>query len=267
MSSGNRNHNESESVSEYAGGSAGEWVGTEILDFQCRRDPLKRQRITNNIVKKSDIKADTRIAGDISWYGRIGKRIVDIVGAFILLAMLFPFFLALAVCIKLDSPGPVFFRQKRTGLLGRRFSMWKFRTMVKDAEAMKEKLRHLSHHAADSPDFKIANDPRISRIGRYLRKSSLDELPNLINVIIGDMSLVGPRPTSFDFDTYHDNHLARLAVKPGMTGLWQISGRSELDFDERVRLDQLYIEKQSFWFDMEILLKTPFKVISGRGAY
>ena len=145
--------------------------------------------------------------------------------------------------------------------------MYKFRTMRKDAEKLKDSLRPLNNHAPGSPDFKIKNDPRVTRIGRILRRTSLDELPNLLSVIRGDMSVVGPRPTSFDVDAYADWHLARLAVPSGITGLWQISGRAEVDFDERVKLDCRYIQDQSFWLDLKILALTPFRVLGGRGAY
>jgi lipopolysaccharide/colanic/teichoic acid biosynthesis glycosyltransferase len=138
--------------------------------------------------------------------------------------------------------------------------------MLMDAELQKESLRPLSHHGPDSPDFKIRNDPRVTRVGRILRRLSIDEVPNLINVVRGDMSLVGPRPTSFTIDRYEDWHLDRLAVLPGVTGLWQISGRSEIGFDERVRLDCQYIEHQSFWLDVRILGATPLRVLGGRGA-
>lgn len=144
--------------------------------------------------------------------------------------------------------------------------MYKFRTMVANAEALKDSLRHLNKHGAESIDFKIDKDPRITSIGGWLRRSSLDELPNLINVVTGDMRLVGPRPTSFNAYRYHDNHLARLSIYPGMTGLWQISGRSNIDFDQRVELDLSYINEQSLMLDLKILLKTPFKVFTGHGA-
>jgi lipopolysaccharide/colanic/teichoic acid biosynthesis glycosyltransferase len=172
----------------------------------------------------------------------------------------------LALAIKFTSPGPVMFVQKRTGYRGRKFGMYKFRTMVANAEELKESLRHLNKHGADAIDFKIDKDPRITGIGGFLRRTSLDELPNLINVVTGDMRLVGPRPTSFNAYRYKDNHLARLSIYPGMTGLWQISGRSNIDFDQRVELDLSYIAEQSLLLDLKILLKTPFKVFSGHGA-
>jgi lipopolysaccharide/colanic/teichoic acid biosynthesis glycosyltransferase len=171
----------------------------------------------------------------------------------------------IALAIKLDSPGPVLFKQQRTGYLGRRFELLKFRTMVRDAEQQKEQLRHLSIHGQHSPDFKLRDDPRVTRIGRLLRPSSLDELPNLINVLRGEMALVGPRPTSFVASTYAPHQLARLAIRPGVTGLWQISGRSDLDFCTRTELDVEYINRASLWLDLRILLITPFK--ASKGAY
>jgi len=202
-----------------------------------------------------------------TWCLSRGKRLLDVVSALAILALISPLFLVLALAIKVDSEGPVFFRQWRTGFGGKRFRMYKFRTMRKDAEKLKDSLRPLNNHAPGSPDFKIKNDPRVTRIGRILRRTSLDELPNLLSVIRGDMSVVGPRPTSFDVDAYADWHLARLAVPSGITGLWQISGRAEVDFDERVKLDCRYIQDQSFWLDLKILALTPFRVLGGRGAY
>ncbi len=170
-----------------------------------------------------------------------------------------------AVMIWLDDPGPIFFTQLRTGLGGKRFRMYKFRTMLRNAEELKDQLAHLNK--LSGPDFKIANDPRVTRIGRVLRRTSLDELPQILNVLKGDMTLVGPRPTSFDASTYDLCHTERLEVRPGVTGLWQISGRSDVDFDERLRLDIEYIENQSFWLDLTILYRTVVVVVVGRGAY
>ena len=143
--------------------------------------------------------------------------------------------------------------------------MHKFRTMVENAEELKKDLAHLN--VLTLPDFKIIDDPRVTRVGKFLRKTSLDELPQIFNVLKGDMSLVGPRPTSFEASTYTLWHTERLEVKPGITGLWQISGRSDIDFDERVRLDRKYIERQSFWFDLQILFGTFAAVLNRKGAY
>ncbi|HLE52959.1 MAG TPA: sugar transferase, partial [Anaerolineales bacterium] len=169
------------------------------------------------------------------------------------------------VLIYLDDPGPIFFKQNRTGKGGRRFGMYKFRTMVTNAEQLKIKFAHLNE--LTWPDFKITDDPRVTRLGGFLRKTSLDELPQVINVIKGDMSLVGPRPTSFDVSTYSLWHTERLEVLPGITGLWQVRGRSDVDFNERLRMDIEYIEKQSFWLDIQILFQTVATVFSQRGAY
>jgi lipopolysaccharide/colanic/teichoic acid biosynthesis glycosyltransferase len=201
------------------------------------------------------------------WCLSRGKRVLDLVSSATLLLLVSPLFLLIAIAIKLDSPGPVFYRQLRTGFGGRRFRMYKFRTMRKDADKLKESLRSLNCHGPNSPDFKIRQDPRVTRVGRLLRRMSLDEFPNLLSVLRGDMSIVGPRPTSFDVDVYADWHLARLQVPSGITGLWQISGRADLDFDDRVKLDCRYIEQQSLWLDLKILALTPFRVLGGRGAY
>ncbi len=164
-----------------------------------------------------------------------------------------------------EDGGPVFFVQERTGYKGKRFKMIKFRTMVTDAENRKQELLHLNE--LQWPDFKIRNDPRITKIGRLLRRTSLDEIPQVLNILRGDMSFVGPRPTSFPSETYLPWQMARLEAVPGLTGLWQISGRSDLDFDERVRLDIEYIEKQSFLYDLTILLRTFSSVQQQKGAY
>ncbi len=200
------------------------------------------------------------------WCVSRAKRAVDIVLALVTLLLALPVLIPIAIAIKLEGPGPIFFKQWRTGLLGNRFRMWKFRTMVIDAEKLKDRIMHLNQHSKDGPDFKIVDDPRITRVGHFLRKTSLDELPNLISVLQGHMSLIGPRPTSFGVENYEDWHLVRLTVPPGITGLWQISGRSEVDFDDRVKLDYQYIRNQSAMLDLKILLKTPMSVLGGKGA-
>lgn len=230
-----------------------------------RLDPSLRKMIGENLYVQNRGWISGR-AGGRPWNLSRTKRWLDAAGALILLTLLAPLLLGIALLIKRHSPGPVFFVQQRTGYRGRRFGMIKFRTMVVNAEALKESLRHLNKHGADSVDFKIEDDPRVTPIGRWLRKTSLDELPNLINVVLGDMRLVGPRPTSFNAARYHSHHLGRLSTYPGMTGLWQISGRSDVDFDERVTLDMQYIQRQSPLQDLRILLKTPAKVLSGQGA-
>jgi lipopolysaccharide/colanic/teichoic acid biosynthesis glycosyltransferase len=170
-----------------------------------------------------------------------------------------------AVLIRLDDGGPVIFIQERTGKGGRRFRMFKFRTMVPNAQALKAQLLHLNEHSG--PDFKITHDPRVTRVGAFLRKTSLDELPQIVNVLRGDMSLVGPRPTSFAMQTYDLWHTERLEVVPGLTGLWQVNGRGDLDFDDRVRLDIEYIERRCLRLDLEILVRTAAAVFKQQGAY
>ena len=230
-----------------------------------RLDPEHRMRLDTAIHMQGRGWMTGRDGGR-PWTLSRTNRVVACLGALVILLLLSPVLLGLALVIKFSSPGPVMFVQKRTGYRGRLFGMYKFRTMVTNAEELKESLRHLNKHGADAIDFKIDNDPRITPIGSFLRRSSLDELPNLINVVSGDMRLVGPRPTSFNAYRYKDSHLARLSIYPGMTGLWQISGRSNIDFDQRVELDLSYIAEQSLWLDLKILMITPFKVFSGHGA-
>jgi exopolysaccharide biosynthesis polyprenyl glycosylphosphotransferase len=198
----------------------------------------------------------------------ISKRIVDVVFSGILLIALSPILLLIALAIRLDSPGSPLFFQERAGLGGRRFRMIKFRTMREGADFQKQDLAHLNH-TGDARLFKIPDDPRTTRLGRYLRRWSLDELPQLANVLIGEMSLIGPRPFfESDFKEYEDHHFRRLDAKPGITGLWQVSGRSEvLDFEDVVYLDRQYIEQWSFWLDMSILFRTIPSVLRRTGAF
>lgn len=197
---------------------------------------------------------------------RKAKRMMDLTIIFATLVFVLPVLLLCALLIKLESPGgPVLFRQKRTGKGGRPFYIFKFRTMIPNAEEMKKELAHLNE--LQWPDFKIANDPRITRMGRILRKTSLDEMPQLLNVLRGEMSLVGPRPTSFLPETYQLWHTERLDVMPGITGLWQILGRGSMEFDERVRLDVAYVERRCLWLDFQILLRTFTVVLDQRGAH
>jgi lipopolysaccharide/colanic/teichoic acid biosynthesis glycosyltransferase len=196
---------------------------------------------------------------------QFAKRTVDVIVASFVLLLALPVLIVAAIAIKVTSPGgPVFFRQQRTGYLGRQFTLWKFRTMVPDAEARKAELAHLN--ARTWPDFKVEHDPRITRVGRLLRASSIDELPQLYNVLRGDMSLVGPRPTSLPQDKYALWQYERFDVRPGLTGLWQIAGRESSSFDHRLRLDIAYATRQSLWLDLVILVRTIPVVVFGRGA-
>jgi exopolysaccharide biosynthesis polyprenyl glycosylphosphotransferase len=207
-----------------------------------------------------------RSAPEASWQG-IAKQVVDLLGALVMLTVLSPLFLLVAVLIRLTSPGPVFFRQLRCGLNGAPFTMYKFRTMVTDAEQRKEELAKFNEMSG--PVFKMTQDPRVVPVGRLLRKYSIDEWPQLWNVLRGEMSLVGPRPLPVEEVRRFDDlaHRRRLSVKPGLTCLWQVSGRNKVvDFKEWVRLDLEYIDNWSLWLDVKILLRTIPAVISGAGA-
>lgn len=197
---------------------------------------------------------------------RFIKRTMDIFGAGILIVAFSPLLALLALLVRFDSQGPVLFRQERVGTAGEHFRMFKFRSMVVDAESRLEQLR--ANHEGNEVLFKLINDPRITRVGRVLRKFSLDELPQLFNVLGGSMSLVGPRPPlAAEVERYDIRAHRRLLVRPGMTGLWQVSGRSLLSWDETVRLDLYYVENWSFLGDLTILLRT-FKAVLGRhGAF
>lgn len=208
----------------------------------------------------------------LSWRWLVGgahvtKRMLDVFGSLCALLALSPVFLAVAILIKLEDRGPVFFRQVRVGRFGRQFHMFKFRSMRVNAEQrLKELLARNQHHVGVT--FKIKDDPRITRIGRFIRKYSIDELPQFYNVLIGDMSLVGPRPpVPREVALYSLADRRRLAVKPGITCIWQISGRAEIDFPGQVQLDVRYIESRSLREDVKILLKTVPAVLSGNGAY
>jgi exopolysaccharide biosynthesis polyprenyl glycosylphosphotransferase len=207
-----------------------------------------------------------RTAPEASWQGLV-KQFMDIFGAAILLVVLAPVFLVIAVAIKFTSPGPVFFKQQRSGLSGAPFTLYKFRTMVTNAEQFKHELEAMNEMTG--PVFKVTNDPRVTRVGKFLRKYSLDELPQLYNVLRAEMSLVGPRPLPVDEVRRFDNlaHRRRLSMKPGLTCLWQVSGRNQIsDFKEWVRLDLQYIDHWTLWLDLKILFLTLPAVLRGTGA-
>jgi lipopolysaccharide/colanic/teichoic acid biosynthesis glycosyltransferase len=193
------------------------------------------------------------------------KRFLDIVGTLAGIVALSPLLLAVACFIKLDG-GPIFFSQDRVGVGGRKFKMWKFRSMVVNAEALKEKLEALNE--SGGPTFKMKNDPRITPIGRFIRKYSIDELPQLWNVLVGDMTIVGPRPAlPKEVAKYKVWQAERLSVKPGLTCIWQTSGRSAIKFDDWMRMDRRYISSQNFAADVKLIAKTVAVVIKGDGAY
>ncbi|MFE9023231.1 sugar transferase [Streptomyces sp. NPDC007808] len=194
------------------------------------------------------------------------KAVTDQVGALVLLVALAPLFVVLALAVRLNSPGPVLYRQTRVGRDNRHFPMWKFRTMVVDADRMKTELAPANEH--DGPMFKLRQDPRVTSVGRFLRRHSLDELPQLVNVLLGHMSLVGPRPPLPEEVARYDRvEMRRLSVKPGLTGLWQVSGRSDLSWHETVSLDLRYVDNWSWTWDMAVMARTVRAVLDGRGAY
>ena len=194
------------------------------------------------------------------------KRSVDIGASIALLILLSPLLFAVAVGVKLSSPGPVFFRQRRLSRGGAVFLCLKFRTMVKDAERLLQKSQDLA--ARFDANYKIVDDPRITRFGAYLRKTSLDELPQLWNVLRGEMTLIGPRPIVEPELAKYGAHGGRLlTVKPGLGGIWQVNGRSDTTYDERIAMDMDYIDSRSLWLDLRLLLLTAFVVMRGRGAY
>jgi exopolysaccharide biosynthesis polyprenyl glycosylphosphotransferase len=196
------------------------------------------------------------------------KRATDLVLASVGVILAAPVMACIAAAIKIESRGPVFFRQRRVGLGGREFEMWKFRSMTHEAESRRHEIAHLNAYE-DPRLFKLAGDPRITRVGRFLRRFSLDELPQLLNILAGDMSLVGPRPPlPSEVAQYEPRHFVRLSVVPGLTGPWQVNGRNLIrDFEEVVRLEREYIERWSLKSDVEIMIRTLGVVASGKGAY
>ncbi len=219
-----------------------------------------------NVEKCQGVPMLTYYKNSFNATGLLYKRVLDLIGGLVgclILALIYPF---IALAIKLESPGPVFFKQQRAGLNGRIFGLYKFRTMYRDAEARKKEL--MQQNKMQGLMFKMDDDPRITGVGRFLRKTSLDEFPQFINVLKGEISLVGTRPPTLDeVAEYDKHHHRRISAKPGITGLWQISGRNQItDFDEVVRLDCEYIDNWRFMDDIKILCKTVMVVFTGRGA-
>ena len=243
--------------------------------YECRKEGVQfelvpsfwhllRGRMTVEPIGNVHTVAFTDLA--LKGWQRIVKRIMDFIVSGMLIILSSPFFASIAIAIKLTSSGPVFFLQERLGRNGRKFKMIKFRSMFKDAE--KRLKDFMAENEAEGPIFKIKKDPRITKIGHFLRRFSIDEFPQIFNVFIGEMSLVGPRPPlEREVAQYESGQLRRIDVTPGMTGLWQVSGRSDLPFDKMVELDIHYIEHWSIWLDIKILLMTPYVVIAGKGAY
>jgi exopolysaccharide biosynthesis polyprenyl glycosylphosphotransferase len=203
--------------------------------------------------------------GEVAMLGMVMKRILDVVASSVTLVLTWPVLIAIAIAVRADSDGPIFYMSERIGKKGRVFRCIKFRTMVSDAEKRRTEVLHMNER--DAVLFKITNDPRITRLGRFLRKYSLDELPQLLNVLRGDMSLVGPRPPiASEVKRYELNHLRRLDVVPGITGLWQVQARQDPSFDSYISLDRAYIENWSLWLDVKILVRTIGVVASGTGT-
>jgi exopolysaccharide biosynthesis polyprenyl glycosylphosphotransferase len=248
----------------------------EMIVRQCEeqgiivrvRTEMSRLQVARSYVDElQGVPVMTIQSGPADSWQLIMKRVIDVVGSAVLLVALAPLFAVVAWLIRKDSPGPVFFTQERIGFNKRPFRLIKFRTMVEGADHQQSTLEHLNEAAG--PVFKIKSDPRVTRVGKFLRRFSIDELPQLVNVLKGDMSLVGPRPLPLrDFDRFDTQwHKRRLSVKPGMTCLWQVNGRSNITFDHWVQMDLEYIDNWSLGLDMKILLKTIPAILRGSGAY
>lgn len=243
-------------------------VKIEAGDFFLQ-DEFKRRRRRPILTFTKNVKNFFRF---LTWNAALRsafliKRFLDIFASLVGLVILTPVLLLVAILIKVESPGPVFFKQERVGKWGRKFYIYKFRSMFLNSEALRSSLS-LENEMVGGLIFKMRNDPRITRVGRFIRRSSIDELPQLINVLKGEMSLVGPRPAlQSEVDLYSLSDRRRLMMVPGITCLWQINGRSEIPFEEQVKLDLAYMESKSFWEDIKILSKTIPAVISGRGAF
>ena len=194
------------------------------------------------------------------------KRLIDIICSFMGLLAFSPLFIIIAIIIKFTSKGPVFFSQKRVGKYGREFDMYKFRSMVVNAEELKEKLA--AQNEMSGPMFKMKDDPRVTKVGKFIRKTSLDELPQLWNVLKGDMSLVGPRPSlPKEVAQFEDWMHRRLEVKPGLTCYWQVSGRNNIDFEDWMKLDVKYVEERNLWIDIKLICKTVFVLFGDKNAH
>jgi exopolysaccharide biosynthesis polyprenyl glycosylphosphotransferase len=238
-------------------------ITVHILPMELK--PIHRQVTLQQIGGMACLSFDCpAIIGRNFWI----KKSFDFCATILFLMFFFPVYIAIAVAIKLDSPGPVFYKQTRIGLRGQEFKVWKFRTMRTDADKLQKELEALNE-TKDGILFKIKDDPRVTRVGKFLRRYSLDELPQLFNVVLGEMSLVGPRPLpTRDVNKFSERHFIRQEVLPGVTGLWQVSGRSNiLDFEQVINLDLNYIENWSLKLDLEILLRTVKVVLRKEGAY
>lgn len=196
---------------------------------------------------------------------KVSKRALDVIASFLGLVILSPILLIVAILIKLESKGPAIFAQSRIGLNGKEFKMYKFRSMVQNAEELKEKLA--KQNEMSGPMFKIKNDPRVTKVGKFIRKTSIDELPQLLNILKGDMTLVGPRPSlQREVEKFESWMLKRLEVKPGLTCYWQVSGRNNIDFYEWMKLDLKYVNDMGFWLDIKLIFKTVAVLFGDKNA-
>lgn len=196
---------------------------------------------------------------------KVSKRALDVIASFLGLVILSPILLIVAILIKLESKGPAIFAQSRIGLNGKEFKMYKFRSMVQNAEELKEKLA--KQNEMSGPMFKIKNDPRVTKVGKFIRKTSIDELPQLLNILKGDMTLVGPRPSlPREVEKFESWMLKRLEVKPGLTCYWQVSGRNNIDFYEWMKLDLKYVNDMGFWLDIKLIFKTVAVLFGDKNA-
>ena len=200
-----------------------------------------------------------------SFYEAI-KRLIDIICSFVGILVLSPLFIIIAIIVKFTSKGPIFFSQKRVGRNGKEFDMYKFRSMVVNAEELKEKLA--AQNEISGPMFKMKDDPRVTKVGKFIRKTSIDELPQLWNILKGDMSLVGPRPSlPKEVAQFEDWMYKRLEVKPGLTCYWQVSGRNNIDFEDWMKLDIRYVEERNLWIDIKLICKTVFVLFGDKNAH
>ncbi len=239
-----------------------ETVGVEV---KLSTDLFNVQRSKSVICRQYDIPFIDFYTSPRSTFQLLVKRLIDLVVSFSVLLVSLPILAIAAAAIKLESHGPVLFRQVRVGYNGRLFTLYKFRTMVENAEQLKQDLMGLNE--LTGPVFKIRNDPRITRVGRFLRKTSIDELPQLLNVLKGEMSLVGPRPPlPSEVGQYNLGDRRRLSMRPGITGIWQVSGRNSVPFDQWMAMDKEYIDNWSLWLDIKLLMKTIPAVLTGEGA-
>ena len=212
----------------------------------------------------SQLEFENESTRGFSFYEAI-KRLIDIICSFVGILVLSPLFIIIAIIIKFTSKGPVFFSQKRVGRNGKEFDMYKFRSMVVNAEELKEKLA--AQNEMSGPMFKMKDDPRVTKVGKFIRKTSLDELPQLWNVLKGDMSLVGPRPSlPKEVAQFEDWMYKRLEVKPGLTCYWQVSGRNNIDFEDWMKLDIRYVEEKNLWIDIKLIFKTVFVLFGDKNA-